>query len=146
VATDSLDAASAEADAENLEDVGKIRTTGRVEYKSLAEVPEEKGEGKVKDKRDEVCQPPANVLFAVGSGDTHETTNVDQKIEPEHDTLSGSLGVDNDSLALLGRDNDRDRLGHLVEKEGRNIGLEDTCRCRSASTSALLLHALLYIL
>lgn len=125
--TNSLDTASAEADAEDLEDVGKIRTTGRVKDEALAEVPEESGKRDVENEGNEECQPPANVLLAVGSGNTHETTNIDQEVEPEHDALSGSLGVNDDFLTLLGSHNDGNSLGHLVEKKRRNIGLEDTC-------------------
>jgi hypothetical protein len=126
-ATNSLDTTSAEADAENLENVGKIRTAGRVENETLAEVPEKEGERNVEDEGNEESQPPANVLFAVSGCDSHEASNVDEEVEPEHSTLGRSFGVDDDSLALLGGGNDGNSLGHLIEKKRRNIRLEDTC-------------------
>jgi hypothetical protein len=57
---------------------------------------------------------------------THESSDVDQEVEPEHSTLSGSFGIDDDLLALLGSGDNRDGLGHLIEKKRRNIRLEDT--------------------
>jgi hypothetical protein len=70
VTTNSLDTTGAEADAEDLEDVGKIRTARRVENEALAEVPEKEGEREVEDEGNEESQPPADVLFTVGSGNT----------------------------------------------------------------------------
>ena len=67
VTTNSLDTASAEADAEDSEDVGKIRTARRVKNEALAKVPEQNRERDVEDQGDEESQPPANVLLAVCS-------------------------------------------------------------------------------
>jgi len=67
VTANSLDTTGAEADAEDLEDVGKIRTAWRVEDEALAEVPEKEGKRDIEDERDEESQPPADVLLAVGS-------------------------------------------------------------------------------
>jgi hypothetical protein len=72
VATKSLDTTSAEADAENLENIGKIRTAGRVEDEARFKVPEKEGQRKVKDERNEESQPPADVLLAVSGGNTCE--------------------------------------------------------------------------
>lgn len=126
MATDSLETASAETDGKNLENVGKIRTAWRVENETLAEVPEEERERNVEDERNEEGQPPTNVLLAVSGCNTHEASDVNQEVEPEHSTLGRGLRVDNDSLTLLGANDNGDSLGHLIEKERRNVRLEDT--------------------
>jgi hypothetical protein len=130
VTTNSLDTTGTEADAKNLEDVGKIRTARRVENEALTKVPEKKGERNVEDEGDEESQPPADVLFTVSGCDSHKSSDVNQKVEPEHSTLSGSFGVNDDLLALLGSGDDGDSFGHLIEKKRRNIRLEDTCKAR----------------
>ena len=128
VTTKLLESTTAEADTEDTEDVGKIGAAGRVEDETLAEEPQEKGERKVEDKRDEEGEPPANVLLGVGSGNTHEATDVDHEVEPQHDTLSGGLGILDNTLASLENLDHRLGVGNLIEEEGRDVGLEHGCK------------------
>lgn len=128
VTTNSLQASSAETDSKNLEDVGKVGTAWWVEDETLAQVPEKEGKRDVEDERNEEGQPPTNILLAVSGSYAHEPSDVDQEVEPKHSTLGRSLGVDDDSLTLLGGDHNGHSFGHLVEKERRNVGLEDTCK------------------
>lgn len=127
VTTDLLETTAAEADTENPENVGEIGATGRVEDEALAEEPQEKGKRKIEDERDDEGEPPANVLFGVGSGNTHKTTNVDDEVEPQHDTLSGGLGVLDNALAGLEHLDHGLGVGNLIEEKGRDVGLEHAC-------------------
>ena len=124
VTADSLPSTLREADSQNAEDVGQITSCRWVKNKALAEVPEKEGERKVEDEREEEAQPEADVLLSVGSSDLHESTDVDEKVKPEHDSLSRGLWVDDDSLARLQGLDLGDGVWHLIEKQRRHIRLE----------------------
>ena len=95
-----------------------------MQNEALAEVPEEEGKRKVEDEREEEAQPEADVLLSVSSSDLHESTDVDEEVEPEHDSLSRRLRVNNDSLARLQGLDLGDSVRHLIEKQRRHIRLE----------------------
>ncbi|KFZ18574.1 hypothetical protein V501_01139 [Pseudogymnoascus sp. VKM F-4519 (FW-2642)] len=99
VTADSLPSTVCEADTQNAEDVWQVASSRWVGNKAVAKEPEEERERKVENKWQEETQPEADVLFAVSSSNLDETTDVDQEEEPEHDSLGGGLGVDNDPLA-----------------------------------------------
>lgn len=124
VTTNLCDAAVLQADTENAEDVTEVRATWWVEYETLAEEPQEEGKWEVEDQREEVCEPETDVFLRISCGDTHESANVDEEVEPEDHTLGGGFWVLDHSLAGLGCDDDWDGCGHLIEKERRDVGLE----------------------
>lgn len=124
VTADSLPSALREADSQNAEDVGQIASCRWVQNEALAEVPEEEGKRKVEDEREEEAQPESNVLLSVSSSDLHESTDVDEEVEPEHDSLGRGLRVDNDFLARLQGLDLGNSVGHLIEKQRRHIRLE----------------------
>ena len=124
LAADLHDSALLQTHTNNAETVGKVAAARRVQNKALEQVPQEERKGQVQDEGHEESQPPSDVLLDVRSGDVHEATDVDQQVEPEHDSLSGGLGILNDLLALLGLDNAGYGSGHLVQKDRGHVGLE----------------------
>lgn len=104
--------------------LGRSLPPGGVQNQALEEEPKQERERQIEDKRDEEGEPPSNVFLRVGRSNAHEATDVDHEVEPEHYTLSGRLGVLDDTLTVGEGDDGRDGVGDLVEKEGRHIGLE----------------------
>lgn len=122
--TDAEDTTARQAAADHTNGVWQIGAAWLVQVKSGLEPDEEKWQWKVEDQRQQESQPPADVLGGVGGRSRHEGADVDQKVEPQHDTFSGVLRVFNDSLAGL---EDLD-LGHvaldLIQKQWRHVWLE----------------------
>ena len=124
MASNPLEAATSEANAQNTEDVGKVAAAWWVENQPLTKVPEQERERDVKDKREEEGQPPADILLEVGGRNAHETTDIDEQVEPQHSPLGSSLGIFDDTLAILQGLDDGDLVRHLVKEQGRDIRLE----------------------
>lgn len=82
----------------------------------------------------------ADILLGVGSGDSHETADIDRQIKPEHDTLGGRLGILNDPFARLEGDHLGNGGGNLVQKQGRNIRLKHGYRGRVISSNPDMLE------
>jgi len=115
-AEDGHEAAALDADTHDTAAFTEIGSTWWVEDETLAEVEEEEGERKVEEERKEEGQPPPDVFLGIGSWDSHETTDVDEKVEPKHDTLGGSLRVLDDSFAGWEGLDGWGCAWHLIEK------------------------------
>lgn len=123
LAADGLEPTVREAVTKNAEDIAQIGTARRLLDKSGVKVPQKRRKQKVKNGRNQVGSPVADKLGQIGSGDTKAGTDVDEKVEPQHDAVEGLLRVDNDALAIL-LDNVSNLVGGLVHDGGRNVGLE----------------------
>lgn len=133
LAADRADATVAKGVAEDLEDIAKIRAPGRLFDQAGVQVPQQGREHEVDDGGDEIGGPVADQSGEIGGGDTKGSPDVDEQVEPQHDTIDGVLGVDNDPLAVGVGDDVGDLVGALVHDGGRNIGFElGCCRLESA--------------
>lgn len=112
------------AAADNTEDVGEIRASRRVHDQLGLEPDQQEGKGKIQDEREQESQPPTNEASAVGCGGGHEGTDVDQKVEPQHDSFSRVLGVLNDLLTTGQSLDDGNVRRHLIQQQRRHVWLE----------------------
>lgn len=110
--------------ANGAEQVGEVGASGRVHDETRLEPDEKERQREVEDERDQKRQPPADIARRVRGTERNEGANVDEQIEPQHDSLSAVLRVLDDALAAL----EGDDLGHmgtqLIEQKRRDIGLE----------------------
>ena len=124
VASNLEESSATQADTKNLHGAAKITASRWVENETRLQEPKEEWQRKVEQKWKQERQPPADVLLSVSCSNTHESTNVDEEVEPEHDTLSGRLRILDNSFSLFVGNDDWHTGGHLVEKQRRHIWLE----------------------
>lgn len=91
----------------------------------------EKGQGKIKDEREQESQPPAYVSCRVRCRCGHETANVDEEIEPQHDSLSAMFRVFDYSFTRFESLDFWYMRFHLVQQEGCDIWLKHGCEEKS---------------
>ena len=140
LAANAQNAAAREAVAEDLEDVGEIGTAGLVDNNAGLEPEEQERQGNVEDEGKEESQPPANILGRVRGGSGHEGTDVDEEVEPQHDTLGGVLGVLDDALARLEGDDHGHVALHLIKQERSDVGLEHGCGSKVSTAASRSVH------
>lgn len=132
LAANGPDASVLEAVTENLEDVAEIRAPRRLLDNSGIEIPQERGEHEVEDGGNQVRGPISDDLGKIRSWDAKAGSHVYQEIKPQHHTVDGLFGVDDDLFAVLLNDM-CDLVGRLVHKRWRNIWLEHGCRVENVS-------------
>lgn len=133
MASNLHDAAAAETYTKNLHGTAEVATSRWVQNETGLQEPQKKWQRKVEQEWEQESQPPAHVLLGVGGRHTHEASNVDEQIEPQHRSLGRRLGIFNHSFALFGRDHHWHSRRHLIQKQRGYIGLEHGYSMASAT-------------
>jgi hypothetical protein len=126
-AADSEDATTRQAVTNNSEGVGQVGSTRLVQDQTRLKPHEHERQRDVEQKRKQECQPPTNVVCSVRCGGRHESSDVDEEVEPKHDSLSAVLGVLNDTLSALEGDDFRHVRLHLIKQKWSDVWLEHRC-------------------
>ena len=76
-----------QADAEDTQGVRQIRASRGVQDDALFQPPQKNRKRQVENDWEKEGQPKPNIFLSVRRRDLHEASDVDEKVEPEHDTL-----------------------------------------------------------
>lgn len=123
-AADALESTMGKDVSDDLENIAQVRSSRGLLDQPGVQVPQERREQQIQDGGDQVSSPVTNELGQVSGGNTSASTDVDQEVKPQHNTVDGLLGIDNDLLTILISHNMGDSVWGLIHDGRRDIGLE----------------------
>ncbi len=128
LAAEGLDTAVDQDLTEDTEGVSEVRSSWWLLDKTLVQPPEQRWKHQVDDGWEKVGGPETDQLGEVRGWDSEGSANVDEKVEPQHDTVERLLWIDNDFLAGLRVGDDvGDLVWGLIHDGGGNIWLKHGC-------------------